>query len=185
MDTRKTVILLTITCIIALMQGGCSSMKGPVKIVLPPDFEDKPQQAQVNENRFVDKQKPTTALESAVEISEKYAVLSAEAAELKQQNKSLQNEKMQFMQELATSKTQLDQTKQELTEANNLLLDTRIELNNWKSDVLGFRDEMRQADIAQLQTLEKILEVLGGEMTSQVAVAETQKSADSTSIEQK
>ena len=39
----------------------------------------------------------------------------------------------------------------------------RIELNNWKSNILGFRDEMRNADNAQLDALVKILEVLGGQ----------------------
>jgi hypothetical protein len=45
----------------------------------------------------------------------------------------------------------------------------RIELNNWKTSILGFRDEMRQADIAQLETLLKILKILGGEVTVQSA----------------
>jgi hypothetical protein len=41
----------------------------------------------------------------------------------------------------------------------------RIELNEWKTNILGFRDEMRNADKAQLQALMKILEALGGEVT--------------------
>ena len=40
----------------------------------------------------------------------------------------------------------------------------RIELNNWKTDVLGFREEMRDAEIEQLRALLKILEILGGEV---------------------
>ncbi|MFB0524723.1 MAG: hypothetical protein ACETVZ_04235, partial [Phycisphaerae bacterium] len=41
----------------------------------------------------------------------------------------------------------------------------RIELNNWKANVLGFRDERREAEIAQLEALLKILKILGGEVT--------------------
>ncbi len=59
---------------------------------------------------------------------------------------------------------QLQQTQKELAEANDLLIEMRIELNNWKTDVLGFRDEMRDAETAQLQTLFRILQVLGGQV---------------------
>jgi DNA repair exonuclease SbcCD ATPase subunit len=90
------------------------------------------------------------------------------------QNKILQNEKEYLIKELNTSKNHLQQTQKELAEANNLLLDTRVEMNNWKADILGFREEMRQAEIAQLQSLKQILEVLGGETPSQVAAAEGQ-----------
>lgn len=43
----------------------------------------------------------------------------------------------------------------------------KIELNGWKSNILGFRDEMRNADKAQLQALMRILEALGGETTTE------------------
>ena len=37
------------------------------------------------------------------------------------------------------------------------------ELNHWKSNILGFRGEMRDAASAQLEALLKVLEILGGE----------------------
>ena len=37
------------------------------------------------------------------------------------------------------------------------------ELNTWKTNILGFRTEMREAAKAQLEALLKVLEVLGGE----------------------
>ena len=40
----------------------------------------------------------------------------------------------------------------------------RVELNNWKTNVLGFREEMRQADTEQLKALLKVLTILGGEV---------------------
>ena len=42
-------------------------------------------------------------------------------------------------------------------------LEMHVELNQWKADVLGFRDEMRKAEAAQLQALGKILRILGAE----------------------
>jgi hypothetical protein len=59
-----------------------------------------------------------------------------------------------------------------LSEANGLLIEMRVELNNWKSDILGFRDEMRNAETAQLETLLRILKVLGGQVTTESAKAE-------------
>jgi predicted nuclease with TOPRIM domain len=105
-----------------------------------------------------------TVVESAMELSEKYAALSNEAAELKQENKELADENRQLNDKLAAANTELRQTQKELTEANELLVEMRIELNNWKSNVLGFRKEMREADIEELKALFKILTILGGEV---------------------
>jgi len=62
-----------------------------------------------------------------------------------------------------TLKAQLSQTQKELEEANEFLQKMHVELNQWKADVLGFRDEMRKAEAAQLQALGKILRILGAE----------------------
>jgi hypothetical protein len=65
----------------------------------------------------------------------------------------------------------LQQAHKELAEANSLLIDMRVELNNWKADILGFRNEMRNAETAQLETLLRILKVLGGQVTTESARA--------------
>jgi hypothetical protein len=49
-----------------------------------------------------------------------------------------------------------------------------IELNNWKTDVIGFREEIRAADRAQLEALLKILKVLGGEPGAESVPGEQQ-----------
>ena len=173
----KTRIKITIMLAVILMPlfYGCSGSMKPVKIVLPPDFseQERPQSA-ANPSRFGYSNSPQgNTIESAVEISEKYAQASAEIAELKEKNKFMQNENKQITTKLVQTQAKLEKTKQELTEANELIMDMRIEINNWKTDVLGFRDEMRQADIAQLQTLQKVLEILGGEVTGELAAADT------------
>jgi hypothetical protein len=63
---------------------------------------------------------------------------------------------------------QLQQTQKELNEANEIMISMRAELNKWKQDVLGFRDEMRSAEKAQLEALLKIMKVLGGDVDIEV-----------------
>jgi hypothetical protein len=49
-----------------------------------------------------------------------------------------------------------------------------VELNNWKADVIGFRQEMRSAEKAQLEALLKILQILGGEVDLELRQDEQQ-----------
>ncbi|MHC4843728.1 MAG: hypothetical protein ACYTEE_08010 [Planctomycetota bacterium] len=109
-----------------------------------------------------DSQGPTP-VETAIEISEKYAKAVEEASQLREQNSQLSKQNSELNAKLDGAKAKLSQTEQELKEANDMLIDMRIELNNWKMDVLSFRDEMRKADKAELQALLEILKTLGGE----------------------
>src|SRR4030042_255070 len=68
-------------------------------------------------------------------------------------------------------------------EANDLLTEMRVELNNWQANVIGFRDEMRDADKAQLEALLKILQVLGGETKTQ-SVSDLKKDSANTAPQQ-
>jgi len=104
-----------------------------------------------------------TTVESAIELSEKYAKLSDQAVTLREENQRLTSENQNLQQQVASIEGKLKQTQKELNEANALLIDMLTELNNWKSNILGFRGEMREASKAQLEALLKILEVLGGE----------------------
>jgi predicted nucleic acid-binding Zn-ribbon protein len=83
---------------------------------------------------------------------------------LRQENQKLIAENRRFRDRIAVLEPELRQAKKELDEANDFLIEMRIELNNWKADILGFRDEIRNADKAQLEALLRILEVLGGEV---------------------
>ena len=168
----KTLVLLSLALLPLVF--GCSGGQNPVKIVFPPDFGgiEQPQSA-ASPKRF--EQQDSTqanAIEAAVEMSERYTQLSAEAAELKKKNENLQQENQEIQNKLQQTQTELDRTQKELSQANDLIMEMRVELNDWKADVLGFREEMRQADIAQLETLKKIVELLGGEVPQQLAVAD-------------
>ena len=103
-----------------------------------------------------------TAVESAIELSEKYARLSDQNAALRQENQRMGSDNESLRQQVASLETRLKQTQKELGEANDLLIEMLTELNNWKSNILGFRGEMRQAAQAQLEALLKVLEILGG-----------------------
>ena len=164
MKTNKTNMFLLLNLSLSLFTvSGCTLPQKPIDIVVMPQAQS-PQQARAVANRFSeqDPQKPTV-VESAMALSEKYAELSREAATLKQQNKELLTENQRAGERLSSVEAELQQTQKELTEANDLLIEMRIELNNWKTNVLGFREEMRQADTEQLKALFKILTILGGE----------------------
>jgi len=193
MRTNKKVmpflILFSILSGLIFLLPGCTIPEGPVEVLLPSD-PPKTQQsnfAQIKqgspaEQRFQEStlQGPT-AVESAIELSKKYAKLSEEAALLRQKNQDFVAENRRLKDQVAVLNTQLHQTQKELTEANDLLMEMRVELNNWKVNILGFRSEMRHAEKTQLEALLKILKVLGGEVKAQ----ETKdKDIDSTAVSQ-
>lgn len=104
-----------------------------------------------------------TAVESAIELSEKYARLSDQTVALREENQRLTSDNEALLQQIATLEAKLKKTQKELGEANELLIEMLGELNNWKANILGFRGEMRDAAKAQLEALLKVLEILGGE----------------------
>ena len=105
-----------------------------------------------------------TAVESAIELSQKYASLSDQTVKLREENQRLKTDNENLQQQIATLDARLKQTQKELTEANDLLIQMLSELNTWKNNILGFRGEMRDAAKAQLEALLKVLEILGGKV---------------------
>lgn len=156
------IVLLSLALLVPIVGGCASSGSGPdgpatdtrsqepANLTDPKRFQDTP-----GEKR--------TAVESAIELSEKYARLSDQAATLRQENQRITDENKDLRKQVVNLETKLRQTQKELTEANDLLIEMLAELNNWKSNILGFRGEMRDAARAQLEALLKVLEILGGE----------------------
>ena len=170
MQTNQKTIVLLISLISILLPSGCTLTKEPGRLSVQPGSMQPPQQnvkqlpSDSVAKRFQESapQGPTV-VQSAMELSKKHAQLSEEAAVLRQQNQDVFTKNQQLKDQLVALEAQLQQTQKELTEANDVLIEMRIELNNWKTDILGFRDEMRDAETEQLRALLKILEVLGGE----------------------
>ena len=173
----KTVLLLVLATQTLLWLSGCSSQKQSEAGIHP----DDPLQKFWSENVAKRFQEPgsrgSTTVQSAIELSEKYASLSEEAVVLRQQNQDLTSKNQQLKEQTAALDAQVQQAQKELAEANGLLIEMRIELNNWKSNIMGFRDEMRAAETAQLEALLKILKVLGGQVPVETAKAGNTDSA--------
>jgi chromosome segregation ATPase len=160
-------IFLTIPAMLLLT--GCMEVSSP----FDPGFKQNGsgQKTGLASARFQDMNPDSpTAVESAIELSKKYAALSEEVTNLKLEKQNLESDKSLLKQQAESLQEEVKQAKKELAEANDLLIEMRIELNNWKTDVLGFRDEMRQADKIQLETLVKILKALGGEVKDDITL---------------
>ena len=148
MQIRRATMVALATLAAAMVQG-CRG--------LPSSGEE------VSAKRFEGRQAGQEASSEAVDLTERYTQLFETAAALKQENQGLAEENGRLKRQIETLEVQLKQAQAELTEANGLLLEMLGELNNWKSDILGFRNEMRQAAKTQLEALLKILETLGAE----------------------
>ncbi|MHC4541474.1 MAG: hypothetical protein ACYS74_17110 [Planctomycetota bacterium] len=173
----RTVLLLAFVTQTLLVLTGCSSGRKQTEAAVHPDDPLQKYWNDIVAKRFQESDSHgSTAVESAIELSEKYASLSEEAATLRQQNQDFAARNQQLKEQAAALEVQVQQTQKELAEANDLLIEMRIELNNWKSNILGFREEMREAETAQLEALLKILKVLGGQVPVETAKAENASS---------
>ena len=159
--TRKNCAILIMPSLLVLTAIGCSPQHRG---------NNDPAGRQPNASAIKRFQDPAlqgrTAVESAIELSQKYAELSDQVAALREKNQALTAENAQFTGQISALESKLKQTQKELTEANDLLIEMLTELNNWKANILGFRNEMRDATKAQLEALLKVLEILGGQTTT-------------------
>lgn len=163
----KTIIVLVLVPICLL--SGCLSQRPPVQSSVPPHLIEM-QKSDAIAKRFQESSPQTpSAVESAIELSKKYAQLSEDAVALREQNQSMMAKNLKLNDQIVELEAQLKQAQKELNEANDLLIKMRIELNSWKSNILGFREEMREAQTAQLEALFKILRLLGGQVTVETA----------------
>jgi len=169
MRTRNVIVFLLSTALV--MSSGCSVSQTSPEMASLFDFDYEPPSSFVA-RRFEDTTATgVTKVESTIELTEKYAKLTEEVVSLRQEKLQLAAENQQLKKDMTGVNLQLNQAQKELADANILLREMVIELNNWKSNVMGFRDEMRDADKAQIEALLKILQALGGDVTEQVAAA--------------
>jgi len=116
--------------------------------------------------------------QDSVELTRLYEELSVKNNALRASNHELTLKNDLLKQKIEMLKSEVEQTKKDLSEANDFLGQMHIELNKWKSDVLGFRQEIRQAQRAQLEALGKVLRVLGAEPMEMPDISE-ESSSDS------
>ena len=162
---------IIITIIPAILLASCTKVSQPFDAALKSTGSTADRTDSAAMRRFKDTNTDDpTAVESAIELSKKYAVLSEKMTALRLEKQVLADENSHLKQQIGLLEKDLKQTQKELGESNDLLIEMRIELNNWKTDILGFRDEIRKADKAQLETLVKILKVLGGEVIADTSL---------------
>jgi chromosome segregation ATPase len=164
MQSDKRTILLPIFLVLVFVLSSCQPVQRPSQVPRQTNSLASLQSDPIAKRFQESEPKNTTAVESAIELSDKYARLSEEASLLRQQNREAMAKNQQLENQVVNLQAQLDQAQKELTEANDMLIEMRVELNNWKMNILGYRDEMRDAETAQLEALFKILKALGGEV---------------------
>jgi chromosome segregation ATPase len=163
MKANKKISFFLILSVLTLVMAGCPVFREPVEIIVKAN-SDQPRSSTMSRRFQGASPRGQTIVDSAVELSSKNTELFDQMMVLRQENQELMAENRRFKDRIAVLEPQLKQAKKELNEANDLLIEMRIELNNWKADILGFRNEIRNADKAQLKALLRILEVLGGEV---------------------
>jgi hypothetical protein len=174
MQAIKRILVFSFYLVPILFLPGCMPPEEPAGMTGPGDFGvEQPNESVAKRFKESPSEGPT-AVESAIELSQKYAKLSEEAAVLRRQNVDLVAENRRLKEQMGALEAKLQGAQKELTEANDLLREMLIELNNWKTDVIGFREEIRAADRAQLEALLKILKVLGGEPVAESVPSEQQ-----------
>ncbi len=184
MQTNKKVFLFLLLAAFTFALAGCAFFKEPVEAMLDTG-SDRRDSASMAKRFHGTGPKTQSAVDSVIELAEKNSKLSQEVTELKQKVDELNVENQRLKNSIAVLDPELNQTKKELAQANDLLIEMRIELNNWKNNVLGFRSEIREADKVQLETLRRILEVLGGEIEAETSREQDQNSTTVVSLNKK
>jgi hypothetical protein len=160
---KATLMILIVGGILA--SAGCVSHSTPSQTWVPPQPASAPTPDATFLPKIVEAEMPLpTAVETTLMLQEKYSRCLEDLQRERDHNRDLTDEKRRVIENLTKLQTELDKTRQELGEANNLLVQVRQELDKWKGDVLGFRDEMRQANKSQIDALAKVMNLLGAEV---------------------
>lgn len=103
-----------------------------------------------------------SAVDTALLWAQKYSEASEKIVRLQDENRRLVDDQRQLKEQIVKLQTELSASAQQIQEANNMLMEMRTELENWKTNVLGYRQEMRDAQQTQMKALAKILVLVGG-----------------------
>ena len=100
----------------------------------------------------------------AMQYLQKYSDAQEKLVKLQQDNRELTDRELKLGEQNAKLQADLAASQGQLKDANAMLLEMRQELEKWKTNVLGYRQEMRDSQQAQLAALSRILKLLGGEV---------------------
>lgn len=164
---KNTTVILTVT--LAFVVAGCDEQMS-YRDRTPPPTTSKPASGNVeyladsSVARNDDSTASPSAVEDALRWSRKYSETAEKLVGAQQELHAAREEKQELLAKVARLQTELDRAKQELRESNQMLVEMREELNRWKTNVLGYRDEMLAAQEAQLDRLHEIIKLLGGQV---------------------
>lgn len=161
---------LTITIFVSLimLQLGCTIVDRPIppQSYQPAAAPMAETMTETMEKRFSEtKEADTNAIKSALMWSNRYEELSVKTEKLRDDNSKLTIGNTNLKHDIQKLQDELDRTQAELKDANEFLQEMNLQLSKWKGDVLGFRDEMRNAQATQLEALKQIMKILGAELT--------------------
>ena len=170
----------TVVLVLAVAAGGCSS--GFMGDKPEPIMETAEQTPYLEKAAVVERTESTTptAIENALEWSQKYARSVEDLSRQQEANRKLADEKRQLAEQIAAARAELTRAQKELQEANDLLITVRQENERWKADVLGHRAEILLAHKTEMDALVKVLRLLGGEFTQPTPQPQTQPATTST-----
>jgi hypothetical protein len=121
------------------------------------------------------------AVNAALAWSEKNVKLTEELLRAQQAKHDLEEANRKLSAQIVLLQGDAQASQKELADAHQMLQEMRKDLDQWKSNVLGFRDEIRQAEQAQAEALRKVLVLLGAEVpaaaTSRPAASATERPA--------
>jgi septal ring factor EnvC (AmiA/AmiB activator) len=163
----KKIVLASL--LMALAVAGCEQMgySRDEKSAPAPEAsrgsESLQKSAVKNENETAES---PSAVEAALTWAQRYSEATAKVEKLQQENRDIAAKNQQLQDQVQKLQMELDVTQKELSAANKMLLEMRVNLEKWQASVLGYRQEMREAQQAQLAALSRILRLLGGEVTS-------------------
>lgn len=159
--------LLALT-LIAIILSGCN-VNIP-KEIIPDSFEEKFLEADTpnpvpndSRKRFTSSAPEDSNFENIRGWAEKYKDIKDQNVQLRKRNDELVVDNKRLMDRFESMNSNLELTEKELTDANEMLIEMRKELDNWKMNVLGFREESNYVHKEQLKALVKILKLLGAE----------------------
>lgn len=148
-----------------ILNGG-SQQAGPSSAGTRPAPPPEPPQAEYMTRSTVRPDYDTGgegAVDMALEWSRKYAKTTEDLLQAQKTNQEQVEANKKLQAETARIQAELTQSKRELGDANEMLAQLSKELGEWKKNVLGFREEMTQAQQVQLDAIRRILVLLGGE----------------------
>jgi hypothetical protein len=171
-------MLVMMIAVVALAPVGCATQAATQPWV-PPQPSHPPAQDAVYLPKVAEPESPIpSAVETTLVLQEKYSRSLEDLQRERDRNRELSDEKARLLESVNKLQAELAKAQQELGDANTLLVQVRQELEKWKNDVLGFREEMRQASKTQIDALAKVMNLLGAEASPAEAAAKMPVAGD-------